>query len=147
MYLNHNPDLVDAVITDAYRALHLLRHELVGPPERNLMHHHLAILTMLTQNGSASSTDIARKLSLTKPQITQFIDRLVEEQAVTRAGDPEDRRRVLISITPSGRSILSKYLAIVRDSMRKKLAKLNPEEIENLSRALCSINSLADKLE
>jgi DNA-binding MarR family transcriptional regulator len=145
--LNQNPDILDAVINDAYRAMHLLRHELVGRSERNLVHHHLAILSILAQTDGMSSTDIATKLSLTKPQITQFIARLVDEHAVTRASDSKDRRRVLISITPTGHVILSKYLAVVRDSMRKKLGKLNAADIENLSRALRSINSLADKLE
>jgi DNA-binding MarR family transcriptional regulator len=145
--INQSDGSLDALIGNAYRALHVLRHELVSLPGQQLMHHHLAILTMLEQGGSLTATVIAKSLSLTKPQTTSFIDHLVDEKAVTREIDLADRRRIIISLTPAGLAILGKYRAVVRESMRKKFSRLTQAELETLSGALTSINSLANKLD
>ena len=72
------------------------------------------------------ASELAEKLSSTRPQMTQFIDRLEETEAVLRKSDVKDRRRVRVEITNKGMSILSGYRGMVRKNIAEKLEKLEP---------------------
>ncbi len=133
------------MINDAYRALHSLHRHLVNMPGPKLVHHHLAILTMLEQDGPLSASEIAGKLSLSKPQMTKFIDGLAAEKAVLREDDPDDRRRVLITITKTGTSILADYRKLLRENLLKKINTLTPEQVSSLTKALEQIISISQK--
>ena len=135
-YTNQQEKLADTMINDAYRALHSLHRHLVNTSGPKLVHHHLAILTMLEQDGPLSASEIAVKLSLSKPQMTKFIDGLVAEKAVIREDDPNDRRRVLITLTKTGISILADYRKMLRENLLKKLNTLTPEQVSSLTNAL-----------
>jgi DNA-binding MarR family transcriptional regulator len=61
----------------------------------------LEVLGTLAARGPLSAGDIAKRTGLTSGAVTRLIDRLVERGTVRRLADPEDRRRVLIEMTPS----------------------------------------------
>ncbi len=138
-HTNQQEKLADTMINDAYRALHSLHHHLINVSGPKLVHHRLAILTMLEQNGPLSASEIARKLSLSKPQMTTFIDGLVAEKAVLKEDDTKDRRRVRISITKKGISILVDYRRLLRENHCQKLNKLNREQVAAFTQALKQI--------
>ena len=144
-YTNQQEKLADTMINDAYRALHSLHRHLVNTSGPKLVHHHLAILTMLEQDGPLSASEIASKLSLSKPQMTKFIDGLVAEKAVIREDDPDDRRRVLITLTKTGISILADYRKMLRENILKKLNTLTPEQVSSLTKALEQIISISQQ--
>lgn len=48
------------------------------------------------------ASDIAEGSMLSPGALTNRIDRLIERKLVTRAEDPEDRRRVLVTLTKKG---------------------------------------------
>ena len=144
-YTNQQEKLADTMINDAYRALHSLHRHLVNIPGPKLVHHHLAILTVLEQDGPLSASEISRNLSLTKPQMTKFIDGLVSEKAVLREDDPQDRRRALISITKTGTSILADYRKLLRENLLKKINILKPEQVASLTQALEQIISISQE--
>jgi DNA-binding MarR family transcriptional regulator len=55
----------------------------------------------LVARGPLSAGDLVKRTGLTSGAITRLIDRLVERGVVRRLADPNDRRRVLVEITPS----------------------------------------------
>jgi DNA-binding MarR family transcriptional regulator len=61
----------------------------------------LEVLGTLVARGPLSAGDIAKRTGLTSGAVTRLIDRLVERGSVRRRPDPEDRRRVLVEITPA----------------------------------------------
>jgi DNA-binding MarR family transcriptional regulator len=144
-YTTQQEKLADTMINDAYRALHALHHHMVNISGPKLLHHHLAILTMLEQSGPLSASEIASKLSLSKPQMTKFIDGLVVEKAVLRENDPEDRRRVRISITKTGISRLVNYRKLLRGNLLKKINKLDPDQVASLTQSLEQIISISQQ--
>lgn len=139
-------DVVDGITDGAYCALHLLHRNLVNLPGRKIVHHDLAILNILSQNGPLPASDMAGRLSLTRPQITQFIDRLESKGAVSRKNDAQDRRRVLVEITDKGKSILSAYRRTVRNHIADKLEKLEPGQADVLARSLEQVIEITRKL-
>ena len=144
-HTNQQEKLADTMINDAYRALHSLHRHLVNTSGPKLVHHHLAILTMLEQAGPLSASEIASKLSLSKPQMTKFIDGLAAEKAVIREDDPNDRRRVLIILTKTGISILADYRKMLRENLLKKINTLTPEQVSSLTKELEQIISISQQ--
>ena len=63
--------------------------------------HELEVLGTLVARGPLSAGDLAKRTGLTSGAVTRLIDRLVERGSVRRLADPEDRRRVLVEITPA----------------------------------------------
>lgn len=142
-------DAVDKMVCDSYRALHLIHRQLVRAEVDGdgLAHHKLAILAMVAHAGAISPSEIARRLSLTKSQLTQFIDQLVKQAAVTRVADETDRRRQKIVLTENGRSLLGDYLGALRRTLSSKLTVLSPGDTDRLSRALTDIIEITSRLE
>jgi DNA-binding MarR family transcriptional regulator len=60
------------------------------------------ILYLIRATGSLQMSDLVARLSVTVPKVTGIVDRLVEREIVVRRGTPDDRRRVLVEITPAG---------------------------------------------
>jgi DNA-binding MarR family transcriptional regulator len=141
-FFNHSDD-IDKIINDAYIAIHYLHRQLICVPGNKMVHHQLAILTLLAQEGPLYSSEIARRLSLSKPQMTMFIDGLVKENAVERKADATYRRKTLINITESGKTLLSGYYTLVRKNVQENFNKLSPEQINTLTTAISQLASLS----
>lgn len=139
-------DIIDEVADSSYHALHLLHRNLVNMPGQKIVHHDLAILNILALEGPMLASELAEKLSSTRPQMTQFIDRLEKTGAVLRKSDTKDRRRIRVEITEAGRLILSGYRGMVRSHIANKLGKLKPGQAEDLIRALGQIIEITQKL-
>ncbi|MFA5628793.1 MAG: MarR family transcriptional regulator [Dehalococcoidales bacterium] len=145
-FFNHSDD-TDNIINDAYVVMHYLRRYLVYIPANKIAHHRLAILTLLTHEGAMNSSEIAKRLSLSKPQMTNFIDGLVKEKAVERQIDSSDRRKILINITDSGKTMLNGYYDLVRNYFTENLAKMDSNQIKTLSESLAQLASLVKETE
>ena len=139
-------DIIDEIANSSYHALHMLHRNLVNLPGQNIIHHDLAILNILAADGPMLASELAEKLSSTRPQMTQFIDRLEEIEAVLRKSDVKDRRRVRVEITNKGMSILSGYRGMVRKNIAEKLEKLEPGQAEHLAQALRQVIEITQKL-
>ena len=48
-------------------------------------------------------SELSRRLMVTGGNVTAIVDRLLEEQLVTRVADPDDRRRQIVTLTAKGR--------------------------------------------
>jgi DNA-binding MarR family transcriptional regulator len=60
------------------------------------------VLYLVRATGSLPMSDLVARLGVTVPTVTGIVDRLVERELVVRRGTPDDRRRVVIEITPAG---------------------------------------------
>jgi DNA-binding MarR family transcriptional regulator len=70
---------------------------------------------------------------------TNRVDRLVAKGLVDREADPDNRRRVLVRLTPAGLRLVNRLVAGHVDNERHLLAQMPPRqlpELANLLRAL-----------
>jgi MarR family transcriptional regulator, organic hydroperoxide resistance regulator len=72
------------------------------------------VLSLLADEATHPMTQIADSTLLTAPTATRLIDAMVRDGLVQRANDDADRRRVLVRITPHGRSRHRRLSARVR---------------------------------
>lgn len=65
------------------------------------------LLVQLAQGAEASSS-LAKKLAVSPPSVTTVVDGLVQRGAVERTPSIEDRRRISLALTDSGRELVAR---------------------------------------
>lgn len=70
-----------------------------------------ALLLQLCDIPSTSMTDLSRKLHISKPAITNLVDRLEEKKLLKRLPHPSDRRVSLVTIELIGRRTVQEIQA------------------------------------
>lgn len=79
-----------------------------------------------------SQVDIATALDIHPNSISQICGRLLRMEYIERRHDPEDRRRLLVSLTPLGHSLVKKTKQAVADLEGLIFYPLSDEQIEQL---------------
>ena len=90
----------------------------------------LEVLGTLVARGSLSAGDLARRTGLTSGAVTRLIDRLAERGIVRRRPDPEDRRRVIVEITPSAVRASEPFYAPIAKEGAALLEQRTEKELE-----------------
>jgi DNA-binding MarR family transcriptional regulator len=104
----------------------------------------LSILLTLLDQGPIRMTDLAAHERVRTPTTTVAIRRLEKLGLVKRSRDPSDLRAVLVDITPKGLAQHSESMAARRKRLATLLAKLSPEDLETLTKALAPLERLAE---
>jgi DNA-binding MarR family transcriptional regulator len=78
--------------------LHLEMSERLGMSAGELL-----ALAYLSIDGPLGPTELTHRLHMTTGAMTTMLDRLAERDYVVRAPHPTDRRRIMVSLTKSGR--------------------------------------------
>lgn len=76
------------------------------------------------------NTQIQKDLQFTKSAVSQIIDSLVEKGYVDRTPDTQDRRRMCVTITPSGQQALKQLSQAADDLADKVAANMGEEKIQ-----------------
>ena len=93
-------------------------------------------------HGPQTQSWLAEHLRMNPSAISKLIDRLVEKGLVSRAIDPEDRRRMVITLTDTGRDFQHQMRAQMMEQVNRSLRTLSPEERTTLSAALDIVEKL-----
>jgi DNA-binding MarR family transcriptional regulator len=88
----------------------------------------LLCLHALAKSESMILTDLAQEVNLGISTVNGIIDRLEAKQLLTRKRSTEDRRRVGLKITSSGKEIVLKAPSLLQDKLSVSLSKLSDSE-------------------
>lgn len=77
-------------------------------------------------------SDVAGTLGVTLSAATGLIDRMVRSGLVSRERDQGDRRVVWVKLTPEGRQTLASVEAARRQVVSGAVARMSPQEVEDL---------------
>ena len=128
----------------------LLRSVLIRPqevsPVADLPATQLQALFILNVNHPLRMSVLARKLAVSKQQLTKIADALVAAGYVTRTGDEKNRRIILLNLTPEGRTLVSCLQDEVTERMLPQFCRLSPREVGQFSQALDTLRPLLEKL-
>lgn len=91
------------------------------------------VLEALYHLGPLNQKALADKLLKSGGNITLVIDNLEKNGWVERQQDPEDRRSLLIHLTPEGRQFISEYFPRHLNHIMQQFEVLSDEELEQLS--------------
>ena len=103
----------------------------------------LAALATLERHGAMSPGDLAEHEKVQPPSMTRVIAALVDWELVTRAPHPTDRRQVILTVTPEGRSLVQKVRRRKEAWLAQRLAELSPQERATLRAAAPVLEKLS----
>ena len=93
------------------------------------------ILMLLARHGNVSGGELARLLGVGLAALSGMIDRLVQQDLVTRTEDLRDRRVRRIGLTRKGGELIGSILNAGQARMRAILSRLSVEELDVVARA------------
>jgi DNA-binding MarR family transcriptional regulator len=99
----------------------------------------LNILYTLQRNGEMPMSRLAELLNVSLSNATGLIDRIEERGYVERTRVPEDRRIVMIRVTPAGLRMLDEIDALSADLLRDVLGRLAPSKLGAVAQAVTSL--------
>ena len=103
----------------------------------------LAALATLERHGAMSPGDLAEHEKVQPPSMTRVIAALVDWELVTRAPHPTDRRQVILTVTPEGRSLVQRVRRRKEAWLAQRLAELSPQEQATLREAAPILEKLS----
>ena len=82
---------------------------------------------------------LADALGLSLPGVSRSIEAMVQRGEVTREEDPRDRRCKMVSVTPRGRRLYERLMAIRLAGVRRFVDELNEDEKEALAHGVDAV--------
>ena len=116
--------------------MHALRGEMRRHRAADLSVPQFRTLGFVGRQAGASLTAAAEHMGLTLPSMSVLVEGLVARKLVARAPDPRDRRRVMLTLTPRGRTLLERTHRAAEAQLAEKLAVLSPGERAAVQHAL-----------
>jgi len=110
--------------------------------ERSLSFPQTNTLMQLYHRESCSVSDVGDHLGVTKAAASQMLDKLVEQNLIQRTEDPKDRRNKIITLTDTGKALVSEGIN-ARDYWITELDNLLT--IEEKEQIIHSLNLLTEK--
>jgi DNA-binding MarR family transcriptional regulator len=104
------------------------------------------IITVLGRFGTQSVSEIHAHTTLEMDKVTRVIDTLLERGITIREQDKQDRRRVLVSLSPKGRRINAQIEGIIGRMEREFLIMLTSRERESLYGLLDKLQLRANQI-
>lgn len=129
-------ELLDA-IRDAQQAI--VVHLIPQVVARGLPGHAFWPLYYLGRGTQHHPSELARRLGISGPACTAAVDQLVDGGYVVRHSSEDDRRQVVLAVTPKGRRTLDAIWRQFDASLSSALRALPPDEVEVTARTLRAI--------
>jgi MarR family transcriptional regulator, organic hydroperoxide resistance regulator len=105
------------------------------------------VLTTLTEQEGVSQQELAKRLYVTKGNISGLIDRLEEAGFVERRSTASDRRQYAIYLTDAGRRTAEKALAVQLTWIASTLGRMPEPALEALERELVALRDIVREQE
>lgn len=97
------------------------------------------LLASLTDEGSASQVELARRTAIDPSDVVATVNQLAERGFVRRARDPQDGRRNIVSVTRAGEGELVRLEEIAAEVQDEFLAPLSAPQRTQLSKLLAKL--------
>jgi MarR family transcriptional regulator, transcriptional regulator for hemolysin len=101
--------------------------------------HAKALMLLIDADEPMSVKAISDAIGLSLPGVSRSIDAMVQRGEVSREEDPRDRRCKLVSVTPKGRKLYERLMAIRMAGVRRFVDELDENEKEALAHGLDAV--------
>lgn len=90
------------------------------------------LLSIDESDGKSEPTKLSEELLIPKQSITSMLDKLEQKGYITRDHSTEDRRKINITLTESGKKIINIVRLAFEKTEQEILKQINKEEIDNM---------------
>lgn len=142
--LEGQADVVDAVLAASRVFVAVAANALADTtPEVTLPQ--FRTLVLLEQHGSMTTAQLAEALGVVPSTATRMCDRLERKRLVRRATDPDDRRRLALTLSDAGHRLIAESTARRRQQIAKLLRTIPVAERAPLADALRVLVAAANR--
>ncbi|WP_157622605.1 MarR family transcriptional regulator [Nostocoides sp. Soil756] len=107
----------------------------------------LRVLVVVATRAPVGTADIAAALDVDPSSATRLIDRVVGAGLVVRHRPPEDRRRVRLELTGTGRALVESVMAYRRGALDAILRAMDDDDVAALTAGLAGFTEAARRAE
>jgi DNA-binding MarR family transcriptional regulator len=100
---------------------------------------HFVLHYISEYEGNVTPSDISNEMGITSARIAAALNGLEKKGLIIRSIDPQDRRRILIDITDSGKEQVRKHYDKVLSKTTSMLEHLGEEDAKNYIRIMRKI--------
>ena len=129
--------------------LHIMRNLRTAGMEVNLdielSYPQILVLYALLEKGTSSMSELSKWLKISHGVATRTVDRLVDKGMVERRHGIEDRRVVLVSLSPNGEDYAEKMITYHLEEMNKVFSSVPSRERQGFIRLLAEIDKQLEK--
>jgi DNA-binding MarR family transcriptional regulator len=118
------------------RISHLQGHTLAVLTEESVTLQQVLLLRRLGQLGQSTPSELADRMRMSLPAVSQMIDRLFLLGLLTRAEAADDRRRKVIAVTERGNTLLGRIRKARAAEYAAGASRLSPKVRTELTRVL-----------
>jgi DNA-binding MarR family transcriptional regulator len=104
----------------------------------------ILLLQALDEAGSLPVSELARRVSLSQATVTSILDRLERKGLLARSRGAQDRRMVLVALTPDGRERMQHLPGLLQEDFVSRFDRLETWEQSMLTAAVQRIASILD---
>ncbi|WP_053376013.1 MarR family winged helix-turn-helix transcriptional regulator [Paenibacillus sp. FJAT-27812] len=90
------------------------------------------LVEIMKEGGTISPSTLAKKIGVTKSNISLLLSPLENEGFIYRASHPTDGRKWVVSVTSEGQSFLLQHLPGNRQEITEKMQVLEEQELNQL---------------
>jgi DNA-binding MarR family transcriptional regulator len=105
----------------------------------NLTAAQLKCLLFIDYYGSTNFRNLSDALGVTPPSITEVIDRLVEQELVSREENPVNRRMQILKTTAKGKALMAKLAETRKNFIVSLVQCLDREDLLDLARIFAAM--------
>ena len=104
----------------------------------------MKVMVRLHSGGEATLKQIAEELNVSAPSMSASVEKLVRSGLVTRIEHPEDRRFIIVKLTPDGQTMMDRLQQGRRVRMHTILELLTPDQLNALEAALTPLMEIIE---
>jgi DNA-binding MarR family transcriptional regulator len=138
-------DNITTIVPVIFKKIHKLKSSIIV--DKNVSYVQVRILFALNKEKQISMSALGKKLEMQKPNVTSFVDKLIEEGLVERIYQEDDRRVIMISLTDKGTDYIENYLQYTKGIIRDRIGQLEDKDLEILQNILKDVKYLITKFE
>lgn len=98
-----------------------------------------AVLKILYNEEAMTHKELSEKSGKDQPTLTRIVDIITKKQLVQRIEHPQDRRALLITLTPTGKTKVEELSPAIKAIRMKAWQNLSEEDFEHYTRILNTI--------
>lgn len=146
----NDPRAPNADIAEAIAAQKRIYRALLSTHMREWIHLDLSMgqlktLFVLATRQAVNVSALADTLDIGKPAASVLVDHLVQLGLAARTEDAEDRRRTLVTLTPTGSDLVARLRQGGPERFMRWLDALAPDDLAALLRGLRALAAIAER--
>ena len=129
---------------DASRVLVAVIAKSIAETDPTLSLPQMRVLTIVRRHGPLNLNAVAQGLGVHPSNATRTCNRLVEAGLLDRRDNPDDRRNVVLTLTPEGRTLWDGVMDHRRRAIERVVRRLSADEREQLASGLTAFARVAE---